>query len=707
MTYIFDRIFWRSLLHTRSVPLLIFMAMLSVLLFVGCGDSPSNTTAPKPIDALDVPDDFSFRTTEQITVTHDFGTKFSNIPIAIYGSAYDSPSIDQTIPDFIVGSGTTDGDGKLLTQVSVPFSCSYLVLKPNYIGLPEEIRIARSDERSITRSFIARRGSDPEYTFDSTDFPKESSGDPIQPIDGSWWFVNDDYSDEGIPDSLFSIDLEKDFLKDVNNSLFKRNKDEESLSAELKAGLLVGTLDMSADNDVWMTFVDEKAGFNNTLGYYIYETDKKPPSIGVDDITLVFPNASYGKRKDEYLNSGDTVYIGNIAKGNSLGFVLIANGWFPGGKDKPGQVRDKGYQGIYYSEAELNPEGEAHASIIQYGGAYGDKVFLVGMEDDKHYKNDYNFNDVVFAIVVGNKDAVAPIGSHPSSTDFDNDGDGVIDSLDAYPDDAARTTKEILTGTLAYEDLWPKLGDYDFNDLVVEYEYAIDGNKDNKIVSMEMKYTILASGASLPNGLSLALPLKPSDFTVSKLTYSKAGSADTFAVVKEISEGTGSQILIFERQDWVVGGRPFNTTPDLPSDRRDPQSVTFTLTFTPAIERNVLGAVPYDVYMLVDNAKKADKPAILVKEVHLIGFAPTTLAHQDFLDESDGLKNKDHYKSERNLPWAIHIPGPWTYPLEQKSIVEGYKHFGAWAESGGEKYKDWYLVDTSAYRNSGSLYFND
>lgn len=115
MTYLFDRIFWRSLLHTRSVPLLIFMAMLSVLLFVGCGDSPSNTTAPKPIDALDVPDDFSFRTTEQITVTHDFGTKFSNIPIAIYGSAYDSPSIDQTIPDFIVGSGTTDGDGKLLT----------------------------------------------------------------------------------------------------------------------------------------------------------------------------------------------------------------------------------------------------------------------------------------------------------------------------------------------------------------------------------------------------------------------------------------------------------------------------------------------------------------------------------------------------------------------------------------------------------------
>ncbi len=32
---------------------------------------------------------------------------------------------------------------------------------------------------------------------------------------------------------------------------------------------------------------------------------------------------------------------------------------------------------------------------------------------------------------------------------------------------------EQFTGTLAYEDLWPGKGDYDFNDLVVDYDFDI------------------------------------------------------------------------------------------------------------------------------------------------------------------------------------------------------------------------------------------
>jgi len=688
-------------LHKRHVSLLLVIAFLFVFLFVGCGDTPSNDGPPKTIDKLSIPDDFTFRTTEVVTVTYDFGGNFSNIPIAIYGSAYDAFTTDQTIPDFMVGSGTTSDTGLLQTQVTVPLSCVTLVLIPNYIGLPGEIRIAKDDAIYISRALTAKKGSDPEYTFDSDDLPTRTP-DPlrIKQSDNHWLFLNDEYTLDGIPKSLFTVELEKDFLKDINNSLFKRNKGiDDNVPTELTDGLTVGTLDMNATNKVWMTFIDEKAGFNNTLGYYTYETGNRPPKITPDLVTLVFPNASYGKGKDTYLESGDTVYIGEIAAGQSIGFVLITNGWFSRVKDTTGQVRKEG-QGIYYSEADLNPKTEPHTSIIQYS----DKVFLVGIEDNEHSEKDYNFNDVVFAVIVGDKDAVKKLGSHIIPTDFDEDDDGVIDSLDAYPDDATRTTKEVLTGTLAYEDLWPKLGDYDFNDLVVEYEYAIDGNKDNKIVSMEMKYTILASGASMPNGLALAIPLTlTTDFTISQLTYTKSGVSPTNAVVSPISNDAGSQILIFERQDWVVGGRPFNTIPDLLSDRLVPQSVTFTLTFTPAVARSILGAVPYDVYMLVDNARKDGQSGILVKEVHLIGFAPTTLAHPGFLDESDGLKNRDHYKSERNLPWAIHIPGEWQYPLEKKSIVEGYKYFGAWAESGGVNYPDWYQ-NKPKYKNLANLY---
>jgi LruC domain-containing protein len=76
------------------------------------------------------------------------------------------------------------------------------------------------------------------------------------------------------------------------------------------------------------------------------------------------------------------------------------------------------------------------------------------------------------------------------------------------------------------------------------------------------------------------------------------------------------------------------------------------------------------------------------------------------MNTSEDTYNADtqrYYKSANNLPWAIHVPGDWDYPLEKKSIVDGYKYFGTWAESGGEDYSDWYM-SKSDYINSENIY---
>lgn len=64
--------------------------------------------------------------------------------------------------------------------------------------------------------------------------------------------------------------------------------------------------------------------------------------------------------------------------------------------------------------------------------------------------------------------------STPVQTDADNDG--VPDALDAYPTDGERAfnsfyPNEVDFATYAFEDLWPAYGDYDFNDLVVNFNY--------------------------------------------------------------------------------------------------------------------------------------------------------------------------------------------------------------------------------------------
>ncbi len=59
----------------------------------------------------------------------------------------------------------------------------------------------------------------------------------------------------------------------------------------------------------------------------------------------------------------------------------------------------------------------------------------------------------------------------------DADGDGVPNDEDDYPNDGDRAFDNYYPangpGTLAYEDLWPGKGDYDFNDLVLDYRFKL------------------------------------------------------------------------------------------------------------------------------------------------------------------------------------------------------------------------------------------
>jgi LruC domain-containing protein len=658
---------------------------------------------------LEIDSDFNFKTTEMVTINAAFSDTFSNIPIKIFGSEYAELPDSQDLEDFTVGSGTTDSEGNLTIQVTVPLSCSYIVLKPGYIGLPEDIRVQITngtatydidDLSAYSESAkIFSKASDEEYSF-SSELPTRTLGTPATWLDNYWYFLDDTYSNTGVPASSFSINLDSDFLSDLNNSILKYNK--ETYNAEVLAGADVGTLDIDENAKVWMTFIHERAGFYNTLGYYTYTTSEgTPSSIGVSDITLVFPNASYSHGYNKCLESGDSIYIGEFPQDTSLGFVIIANGWEEGSsKGAYGKVRKVG-QGIFYSEYALNPEEELdqqkHFSIIYHED---EQVFLVGVEDSEHSDNDKNFNDVVFAVKVDDVSSVGnTIGSHVSDVK-DTDIDGVIDSLDAFPDDATRTTVETVSGTLSYEDLWPSIGDYDFNDLVVGYSYTLDGNADNQIVGITMKYTLLASGAGTPDGLAIAIPDEAGEYSTS--SWERSDSSGYLAPTASYTNDGNRNILIFARQEHIMGygiKQFINTESD--KTYYDPQSISFYLNFSTPVDRDTLGEVPYDVFILISTVDYG-----VTREAHLPQYAPTVSADMTLMNTSEDTYNADtqrYYKSANNLPWAIHVPGDWDYPLEKKSIVDGYKYFGTWAESGGEDYSDWYM-SKSDYINSENIY---
>ena len=286
----------------------------------------------------------------------------------------------------------------------------------------------------------------------------------------------------------------------------------------------------------------------------------------------------------------------------------------------------------------------------------------------------------------------------------DGDNDGVADDVDQYPNDpdASGASYYPASGqfaTIAFEDLWPSAGDYDFNDLVVDYNYTMVTNASNNIVRIEAKFATKAIGAGLTNGFGVQLGCAPN------AVQSVTGTLLTQNFVSVSANGTEqgqskATVVIFDNAFKTikdVGGTKFvNTISTEASKTADTLEVV--ITFTSPISEAQLGQAPFNPFLIVGGNRG--------KEVHLADYMPTDLADQNFFgtgnDDSQPGNNK-YYKSEKNHPWALNVMSGFDYPEEKNDIVTAYNFFAAWAQSGGASNNDWY-VDISGYRNTSKIY---
>ena len=203
------------------------------------------------------------------------------------------------------------------------------------------------------------------------------------------------------------------------------------------------TIRVTQDAQVFVTFVDEGAGYQNALGYFSYadgaldglskadvDTDldgvvslREAEAVGLS-IGWVFPDAT---RAAGRLAPGDTVTLGDgvtFGSGTNIGFFLVQNGWDGGGVD--GWTNDQTPQ-TFYTLDFLNPEASGDLTAADTGVGSTRHVamlfadpsreqIIMGFEDlnrtdrtanDFRYASDEDFNDAVFAIRSNPVEAIA------------------------------------------------------------------------------------------------------------------------------------------------------------------------------------------------------------------------------------------------------------------------------------------------------------
>jgi len=646
-----------------------FFSLLALLSLTACKKTP--TTNPQPetktgIESLNIPDDFNFNTTTEITLNiHDQET----------GAKYDIYSLKSDKPEEIIYSATDtvvvmdDLNQKLASGLVTQNGFKARISVPAY---HKYLYLVRSKNGHFTRTNLLIAGNQMDYTFQKT----QAKSSPARPLIEQT-LANADvlYSVSGSSTDLNSIDLGTGTVSKVATLPYKS---------------IANAVD-KADN--WVYVANNKRPFQ--LGYY---------DLSDGTFNIVGNMASSFPRMD-YNPADGLLYISNHAKLYTVDpsnaqylqtysiHGLANNGWGDLAFADDGTLYILSKSGVYKGvfagniiNATLISDNSLPLPLTSMAVGTNGKLYM-SKSNSGGKIIEFDPNNASWTYVTISKSI--PINDlgilrYGSTLGPDTDGDGVLDSQDDYPNDPERAFNNYYPGdglwaTLAFEDLWPSKGDYDFNDMVIGYNFNQVTNANNEVVDVKAKFRARHNGAGLHNGFAFQIPTDQTNIASVTSNYQPIGNIATNGNGTESGQ-TLANIVVFEDTQSALG-----------------KDIEMTIHFGIPKDAATLGTPPYNPYLIKDGDVNV--------EVHLPGMAPTALADQQLFgtaDDSSVPSSGRFYKTSNNLPWAINIVYKFKWMKEKQEITTGYLHFGDWAESDGAQYADWYK-DLPGYRNDSFL----
>lgn len=263
---------------------------------------------------------------------------------------------------------------------------------------------------------------------------------------------------------------------------------------------------------------------------------------------------------------------------------------------------------------------------------------------------------------------------------------------------------ENLYGSIAFEDNWPYLGDFDFNDLVLDYNVDATTDDNGDVTKIVYKFIPRGCGAGFHNGFGIQF-----DWGV---TYADIASVTGYINNKfpldskglEPGQTSGPSFIVFD-DAWKAAYQS-NTDPTKPYVQN--QTVTITVNF--ATPKNIwnFGFPLSNPFMIVNGDRS--------REIHCSYNWPTSKASYTWAQTGDDntafsyfedapntkmVAMDPSYKSKNGLTWAICLDEKFIYPIEKVDIINAHLQFANWAT--GWSPWDWY-TDQPGYRNNSNLY---
>ena len=625
-------------------------------------------------------DYFDFSTTRSVQLNIDYGFDGYSPLFEVY--AQNPLNADFLIDEKIepVFKAFTDANSSFLGNIAVPSYVDTLYVYSPNIGVNRCLKLPIVNSKA-TYSFDATTKAQSStrvgasisignnYSLISSTYQFYSLYNKYDAYNGSSYWrpsnsaVSGLYSTVSPSQRLSNESTLGELISRMNNALTKKDNSklvssEKVVNVSVLSQTSTGAPVTGAHLD--LVFLQSTGSYHNAVAYYYYKTNSSPTATEIKKLPKYFviprmstgtPNAVIKTRLQFFGEDGKQPGTDQFPPGYTVGWMLVAN-MFPNDGSSTywngiSTIENRikwayGANQVIYSNQSANLNGQP-GCISLYDTK--SKKIIVGFEDQAFNNlaySDKSYEDILFYVEADPIEAV----------------------LDPQKPEIPVVTEEILVtevtkGTLAFEDIWPSGGDYDMNDVIVEYESAVTFNNSNKIKKIVDTFRPVnkVNSASKQNAFGYVINGEVGTINSSSSVYYK----------KEES----NQIIVFPNARDIAGQnktftivREFNGTLDKSTYKRD---------YNPFIVINYRDGVKNRV------------------EVHLPKYKPTTWANIALIGTLD-----DAYFVHKNgqFPFAIDLPVVNLTPVTEKISIGSsneYPKFTDWAKSFGKQNTDWFL----------------
>ncbi|WP_207423838.1 LruC domain-containing protein [Desertivirga brevis] len=685
---------------------LLAIPILAIALLSSCkkneSESASEENGGVDFATMAVPDKFSYATSETQPLSAEVlllgKTPYAGAQFEVYledpTASLDDPAVLDSIQ--MVSSFTLNNNGQYNSEIKVPTYVEKIYLLSKSLGIPEVFEIDRT-----SAGFKLQYSADAAVAKNRTLSGVKLSNKVMSTTGGgaSTSAVARTWNSVGYPNYLIDpYYVSGMFVRRFQTAVPYKTKVNPALLNTSIPRNIVLDLKPGQTADISISFMFATSTYRNTLGYYWYDSNNPPASpAAIVNKGYVFPSTSRSAVSSySGLVAGQTVKLqgpnadGSFNPGTTVGFFIIANGFIPSTDiNTPGTIRTA--RTTYYSDKRFNAAGTSgnmngitERMVVLYDQTTNKIVWAI--EDG----TDADYSDVAFFASWTPNEAI-PTGNYPKLPDVPRtDKDYVF-----FPG-------KNLKGTLLYEDCWPRLGDFDMNDLVINHNYTGYLDETGKVTDISFSFDLKALSAQLNNSFGVMVPgVSPNNVQVVNSynldnVNSNTDKSRTYAI--ESGHTNDVVVKVFTAASTIMGGNVVNNTGD-GAITRPVEKFSFTVRFKTPI--SVADFNKISPFIITNDRRNV--------ETHLPNRRPTIKANAGrFGTEDDGSSttgNKFYLsngtRAAANLTWAVEVPSEIPYTKSGRSMTRAFLKFSDWVTSGGVNSTNWYTGATG--NRAGSL----